>query len=106
MQKSIYRALEIPDKPWKQIMKKNLGDQRAEPYSSLYKERMLLEAKQMGFCHHCKYIFPNEFLWKCSYQNPLKKAVNKDSIKKNENLMHLYKRKEGKRYYKEKVYLH
>jgi len=40
-----------------------------EDSRSFTKEELFMKSKEFGLCHHCKYLFPEEFLLKCSYKS-------------------------------------
>jgi len=54
----------LKEKPWKELMKKGF----IEGTKGFNKEELFMKSKEFGLCHHCKYLFPDEFLIKCTYR--------------------------------------
>lgn len=63
-QQVMNHASTLKEKPWKDLMKKGFID-GAKSFS---KEDLFMKSKEFGLCHHCKYLFPSEFLLKCTYR--------------------------------------
>ena len=60
-------SLLIKEKPWKDLMKKKTYVKN----ESFLKEEALNKIKDYSICHHCKYLFPNQYLVKCHYRSSL-----------------------------------
>lgn len=69
------------DKKWKDLMKYHLGDK----ITGYTKEELIEKYDQLGFCHHCRHLFPDEILVKCSYKTPLATLPFMNSTKSGKN---------------------
>ena len=61
------KSIPIKEKPWKELMKKKTNEKK----EIFHKEEALDKISNYSICHHCKYLFPNEYLVKCHYRSSL-----------------------------------
>lgn len=57
--------MELKEKPWKDLIKKGF----LEGTKGFTKEELFMKSREFAICHHCKYLFPEEFLVKCTYRS-------------------------------------
>lgn len=55
----------MKDKPWKDLIKKGF----LENLRGFTKEELFMKSKEYGLCHHCKYLYPEEYLIKCNFRS-------------------------------------
>lgn len=60
-------------------MKERLGEEN----TGAAREKLQDKLAQMGMCHHCRHLYPEEFLVKCNYQNTIANFQLNSAFSKN-----------------------